>query len=66
METQKATATQPPTSPTAAGGRAVQPARRWFYLDWLRALAILGIFLYHNLRVFDYEPAFQITNPQRD
>ena len=67
METQKATATRPPTtSPTASERRAVLPARRWYYLDWLRVLAILGIFLYHVAKIFDYEPGYQITNPQRD
>lgn len=53
MEAQKARASQPPTtSPTIARGQAVQPARRWYYLDWLRVLAILTIFLYHIIKIF--------------
>jgi glucan biosynthesis protein C len=67
METQKATATQPPTSPIAAGERAVQPARRWYYLDWLRVLAILSVFLYHDAKIFDYDSTgSMISNTQRD
>jgi hypothetical protein len=53
METQQATATHPPTSPTAAGGRAVQPASRWYYLDWLCVLAILIVFLFHITKIFN-------------
>lgn len=32
----------------------VKPARR-LDLDWLRVIAILGVFLYHSLRLFDLE-----------
>jgi hypothetical protein len=56
METQKAPATQPdhPTL-SAADGRGVQPMSRSYYLDWLRVLAMLTIFLYRNARFFNYE-----------
>ncbi len=56
METQKATATHLPSpSPSASGGRAVQPASRWYYLDWLRVLAILTVFLFHITKIFNYD-----------
>jgi glucan biosynthesis protein C len=63
METQKAIATQPPISPTAAGGRAIQPASRWYYLDWLRVFALLTVFLFHNTKIFNYDD-FYIKNDQ--
>jgi len=27
---------------------------RNYYIDWLRVLATIGIFLFHNSRVYDY------------
>ncbi len=64
METQKATATQPPSpSPSASGGRAVYPVSRWYYLDWLRVLAILTVFLFHITKIFNYDYFF-IKNRQ--
>jgi glucans biosynthesis protein C len=66
METQKAPATQPdhPTL-SAADGRGVQPTSRSYYLDWLRVLAMLTIFLYHNARFFNYED-WSVKNRQLD
>jgi peptidoglycan/LPS O-acetylase OafA/YrhL len=66
METQQARAPHPPNSPTAAGERAVPPASRWYYLDWLRVLAILIVFLYHVTIIFDYGSSSMIRNPQLD
>ncbi len=69
--------TQPPRAPAAqapsAGpstlveAQAAQPARRWYYLDWLRVLAILTVFLYHDAKFFDYDRAGALLDtPQRD
>jgi glucans biosynthesis protein C len=68
METQKSPASQPPTSPTAAGGRAIHPASRWYYLDWLRVLIILIVFLYHDAKIFgaSNDDSFFIKNGQLD
>lgn len=66
METQQARAPHPPSSPTVAGERAVHPASRWYYLDWLRVLAILTVFLYHVAILFDYGESTMIRNPQLD
>lgn len=58
METhaQKAPATQQAHGiPVASTGRAADSARRWYYLDWLRILAILVVFFYHDADFFDYE-----------
>jgi glucan biosynthesis protein C len=66
METQQARAPHPPSSPTVAGDRVVQPASRWYYLDWLRVLAILTVFLYHVTIIFDYGSSTMIRNPQLD
>ena len=66
MQTQKAQASNPPSSPNTTGERAVQPASRWYYLDWLRVLAILSVFLYHVTIIFDYGDSTMIRNPERD
>ena len=66
METQQARAPHPPSSPTEARERAVRPASRWYYLDWLRVLAILIVFLYHVTIIFDYGSSTMIRNPQLD
>jgi glucans biosynthesis protein C len=57
METQaqQASVTAPHGPDSAAEGMAVQPACRWYYLDWLRILAILVVFLYHDVDFFDYQ-----------
>ncbi len=33
---------------------ATQPSVRLYYLDWLRVLAILGVFLFHAIHPFDF------------
>jgi glucans biosynthesis protein C len=38
---------------------------RLFYLDWLRVLAVLGIFYYHTLRPFDSTSDWMIKNTDR-
>lgn len=49
----------PPQTGSAAGG-----AVRLHYLDWLRVLATLGVFLFHAINVFS--PAgFEISNADR-
>jgi peptidoglycan/LPS O-acetylase OafA/YrhL len=35
-------------------GRTQRPAARLYYLDWLRVLAILMVFLFHAVHPFDY------------
>ncbi len=45
-------------------GRARQPAVRLHYLDWLRVLAILMVFLFHAVHPFDFFP-WQIKNAQQ-
>jgi glucan biosynthesis protein C len=43
----------------------VVPAQtRIYYLDWLRVLAILMVFLFHAVHVFDFG-TWQIKNPER-
>jgi peptidoglycan/LPS O-acetylase OafA/YrhL len=42
---------------------AARPVRL-YYLDWLRVLAILGVFLFHSLRAFDEIP-WWINNVER-
>ena len=66
METQKAIAKPPPSSsPSASLRRATHPAGRWYYLDWLRVLAILTVFLFHITKIFNYDDFF-IKNRQLD
>ena len=36
---------------------------RQYYIDWLRIIATIGIFLFHNSRVYDYED-WHINNAQ--
>lgn len=57
METQaqQTPVTAPHGADSAAERMAVQPASRWYYLDWLRILAILVVFLYHDVDFFDYQ-----------
>ena len=58
METeaqQSPAAQQASVIPVTATGRAAKPARRWYYLDWLRILAILVVFFYHDADFFDYD-----------
>ena len=52
------------TIPASDGG-ATQPTSRSYYLDWLRVLAMLTIFLFHNARFFNYED-WQVKNRQLD
>ncbi|MFN2168782.1 MAG: acyltransferase family protein, partial [Anaerolineae bacterium] len=49
----------PPQTGSAAGG-----AVRLHYLDWLRVLATLGVFLFHAINVFGPFD-FEINNAQR-
>jgi len=41
---------------------ATRPARL-HYIDWLRVLAMLSIFLFHNMRFFDFYP-WHVNNPE--
>ncbi|MFC2030911.1 acyltransferase family protein [Chloroflexota bacterium] len=43
-----------------SGGKSV----RLHYLDWLRVLAILGVFLFHSMRAFDEIP-WEIKNAEQ-
>ena len=55
--------TQGPVLPTQTGSTA-QESVRLHYLDWLRVLATLGVFLFHAINVFS--PAtFEIANAER-
>ena len=66
MKTQKAVARPPPSpSLSTSQGRATHPASRWYYLDWLRVLAILTVFLFHDAKIFNYDDFF-IKNLQLD
>jgi peptidoglycan/LPS O-acetylase OafA/YrhL len=40
---------------------AIKPARL-YYIDWLRVLAMLGIFLFHNARFFDQFTDWHVKN----
>jgi glucan biosynthesis protein C len=54
---------QSPVVSTQTGSSA-QAAARLHYLDWLRVLATLGVFLFHAINVFS--PAgFEISNAER-
>lgn len=63
----KPSVTPPPTNPrsSAAAKGADQPARHWYYLDWLRVVAVLGVFLYHGASLFDYQSIF-LNSPRLD
>src|ERR1051326_590538 len=66
MQTQKIRATYPQSSsPFASQGQERQAARRWYYLDWLRVLALLAVFLFHSTKIFSYGDFF-IKNQQWD
>jgi len=41
-----------------------EKSERLHYLDWLRVLAILGVFLFHTLRPFDEIP-WEINNSEK-
>jgi peptidoglycan/LPS O-acetylase OafA/YrhL len=45
-------------------GRGSQPPVRLYYLDWLRVIAIFGVFLYHSVHVFD-QGDWQIKNVEQ-
>ena len=51
-----ATRTGPLTVPSGSQRRAPRTGGRITYLDWLRALAVLGVFVYHSLRPFTTDP----------
>jgi peptidoglycan/LPS O-acetylase OafA/YrhL len=57
------TVTNPAQTNTPAELTAVKSVRL-HYLDWLRVLAILGVFLFHSLRAFDEIP-WWINNAER-
>ncbi len=44
---------------------AATKQERLFYLDWLRVLAVLGIFYYHALRPFDFTNVWMVKNTDR-
>jgi len=39
-----------------------EPPARLYYLDWLRVLAMLGVFFYHNARFFDGFSDWHVKN----
>ena len=41
-----------------------QPAARLYYLDWLRVLAVIGVFLFHAVHPFDLTP-WHIKNAEQ-
>jgi peptidoglycan/LPS O-acetylase OafA/YrhL len=45
-------------------GAAPPKQQRLYYLDWLRVLAIVTVFLYHTLRPFDFT-AWHVKNTQQ-
>ena len=45
--------------------RSVVKSKRLYYLDWLRVLLILGVFLYHAMSPFRAGLDWHITNPER-
>jgi glucans biosynthesis protein C len=51
-------------STSGQGGGAPQAAPRVHYLDWLRVLAILMVFVFHSLHVFDFG-SWQIKNAEQ-
>jgi peptidoglycan/LPS O-acetylase OafA/YrhL len=51
MQARPLAATSQPTAPPAQVRQ--QPSQRIHYLDWLRVLALVGIFLYHGVHPFD-------------
>jgi hypothetical protein len=51
MQARPLAATSQPTAPPAQVRQ--QPSQRIHYLDWLRVLALVGVFLYHAVRPFD-------------
>ena len=46
-------------------GAANTRQERLYYLDWLRVLAVLGIFYYHALRPFDSTNDWMVKNMDR-
>ena len=57
------TTTNPDQAHTLANSSGEKSARL-HYLDWLRVLAILGVFLFHTLRPFDEIP-WEINNSEK-
>ena len=51
MQARPLAATSQPTAPPAEAHQS--PSERIHYLDWLRVLALLGVFLYHAVHPFD-------------
>lgn len=43
-------------------GILTTPVQRLYYLDWLRVLAVLGIFLFHNARFYDVFSDWHVKN----
>jgi len=43
------------STPQETGTNITDKPQRLYYLDWLRVLAMLSIFLYHSDRLFDFE-----------
>lgn len=39
-----------------------ETSSRMFYLDWLRVLAMLGIFFFHNARFYDSFTDWHVKN----
>lgn len=47
-----------------AGARLDPPSARLYYLDWLRVIAVLGVFLFHAVHPFDLTP-WHIKNAEQ-
>lgn len=54
----------PPTTAAQPDRPLAQPPARIYYLDWLRVLAILGVFLFHAVHPFDLT-AWHIKNAEQ-
>jgi glucans biosynthesis protein C len=46
----------------ALGTGNTPSAQRLYFLDWLRVIAIIGVFLFHNARIFDIFTDWQVKN----
>ncbi len=42
--------------------KAIVKQERLFYLDWLRVLAVLGVFFFHTALPFDYLTDWLVKN----
>jgi glucan biosynthesis protein C len=52
------------SGPTLVAGRSGAPFARLYYIDWLRVLAVLLLFPFHTLRVYNAGEAFYVKSAQ--